>query len=477
MKKNRLSGMGFNPPGMTFTYVLRTMKLTAILMLAACLQVSATAFSQNKITLSTKRMHLAKVLQAIEAQGKVRFVYNNDVLPNNEFISIDVKDQPLDVVLSKVLKNTDLTFRALDKELIVIAPGTAVIKNITVKGRITDGKGVAIPGVNVQVAGTSRGTVTTPEGTYQIETPDDATLLFSFVGYIQEKIAVNNRTTIDVVLKEDTKGLNEVVVVGYGAQKKVNLTGAVNSISAENLVSRPVTSVQNALQGLVPGLTVKSTPGDVGKDNGSISIRGRTNLGTTSSAPLYVIDGINSTAADLAAINPNDIESMSVLKDAASASIYGSRAANGVILITTKRGKDGKMMIDVNTSYGVQSPTRLPNYLGSVDFANLYNEGLTNAGKNPLFTAEQIKKFQDGSDPDHYPNTDWYKEALRKNPSYKDLQVGVTGSSKKHYLLPEPRLPEPGIPGTYYRSKPLYHAVKYLYTGITHPEYRYQHCL
>lgn len=436
MKKNRLSGMVYAPPGMPFTYVLRTMKLTAILMLAACLQVSASAFSQNKITLNAKRMHLSKVLQAIEAQGNVRFVYNNDVLPNNEFISIDVKDQPLDVVLSKVLQNTALTFKALDKELIVIAPGNAVIKNITVKGKVTDAKGTPIPGANVQIAGTSRGTVTSPEGIYQIETSDDATLLFSFVGYLQEKIAVNNRTTIDVVLKEDTKGLNEVVVVGYGAQKKVNLTGAVSSISAQNLVSRPVTSVQNALQGLVPGLTVLSTPGDVGKNNGTITIRGRSNLTNATSAPLYIIDGIPSTAADLAAVNPNDIENMSVLKDAASASIYGSRAANGVILITTKRGKEGKMSIDVNTSYGISSPTRLPHYLGSVDYATLYNEGMVNAGKNPLFTDEQIQKFRDGSDPDHFPNTNWYKEALRKNPSYKDVQVGVNGSSRNttYYL-------------------------------------------
>lgn len=436
MKKNRLSGMVCHQPGTPFTYVIRTMKLTAILMLAACLQVSATAYSQHKITLTTKRMNLAKVLQAIEAQGNVRFVYNNDVLPANEFISIDVKDQPLDVVLSTVLKNTALTFKALDKELIVIAPGNAVIKNIVVKGTITDSKGNPIIGANVQIAGTNRGTVTNATGVYQLETPDDATLLFSFIGYMPEKIAVNGRTTIDVVLKEDTKGLNEVVVVGYGSQKKVNLTGAVSSITAESLTSRPVTSVQNALQGLVPGLTVRSTPGDVGKDNGSISIRGRTNLSTSSSAPLYIIDGIPSTSADMAAINPNDIENMSVLKDAASASIYGSRAANGVILITTKRGKDGKMMIDVNTSYGVSSPTRLPDYLGSADFARLYNEGLTNAGKNPLFTDDQIKKFEDGSDPDHYPNTNWYKEALRKNPAYKDIQVGINGSSKNttYYL-------------------------------------------
>ncbi|PSL48981.1 TonB-linked SusC/RagA family outer membrane protein [Chitinophaga niastensis] len=434
MKKNRLSGKGNNPPGIAFTFVLRIMKLTAILMLALCLQVSATAYSQTRITLSAKRMNLAKVLQAIEAQGHIRFVYNNDVLPNNEFISIDVTDQPLDIVLSKVLKNTDLTFKALDKELIVIAPGNKVIKNILVKGKITDVKGMPILGVNVQITGTGKGTVTGVDGTYQLEVPDDATLLFTFIGYVQEKIAVNGRTTIDMVMKEDTKGLNEVVVVGYGSQKKVNLTGSVATVSADKLISRPVTSVQNALQGLVPGLTVLNRPGNVGKDAGTITVRGRTNL--SAPGPMIIIDGIPSTSNDMAAINPNDIENMSVLKDAASASIYGSRAANGVILITTKRGKEGKMMIDVNASYGSSSATRLPKYLGSADYARLFNEGKLNAGKPALYTDDQIKKFADGSDPDHYPNTDWYKLALRKNAPFKDIQVGVNGSSKNttYYL-------------------------------------------
>ncbi|MCW3462107.1 TonB-dependent receptor [Chitinophaga nivalis] len=436
MKKKRLPGKADGFRGMPFIYVLRTMKLTAIIMLVACLQASATAYSQTKITLSTKRMHLVKVLQAIEAQGHVRFVYNNDVLPNNEFISIDVTDQPVEVVLSKVLKNTDLTFRALDKELIVIAPAAAVIKNIPVKGKITDEKGNPIPGVNIQIAGTTKGTVTTATGTYQLDVPDDATLLFTFVGYVQQTIAVNNRTTIDVVLKEDTKGLNEVVVVGYGTQKKVNLTGSVATVTADKLASRPVTSVQNALQGLVPGLTILNRPGDVGKDVGSVSVRGRTNLSAAGSSPMYIIDGIPSTASDMATINPNDIESMSVLKDASSAAIYGSRAANGVILIATKRGKEGKMSVDVNASYGLTSPTRTPDFLGSADYARLRNEAITNDGGLPLYSEEQIRKFADGSDPDHYPNTDWYKEALRKNPAFKDIQIGVSGSSKNttYYL-------------------------------------------
>ncbi|HVI45091.1 MAG TPA: TonB-dependent receptor [Chitinophaga sp.] len=436
MKKHRLSGYGKIPLGMPLTFVLRTMKLTAAFVLTACLQVSATAWSQTKITLSTKRMHLAKVLQVIEAQGHVRFVYSNDILPNDEFISLDVKDQPLDVVLSKVLRNTDLTFKALDKELIVIGPASATIQNIKVKGKVTDPKGNPLPGVSVQVAGTTRGAVTSPDGAFQLEAPDNATLVFSFVGYVQQQVAVNNRTTIDVVLQEDTKGLNEVVVVGYGTQKKVNLTGSVATISAEKLTSRPVTSVQNALQGMAPGVTVLNRPGDVGKEasNSTITVRGRTNL--QSPGPMIIIDGIPSTGNDMASLNPNDIESMSVLKDAASASIYGSRAANGVILINTKRGKEGKMMIDVNASYGISSPTRTPKYVNSHDFAMLYNEGLVNAGGTPLYTAEQLKKFQDGSDPDHYPNTDWYKEVLRKNPAYKDIQVGVTGNSKNttYYL-------------------------------------------
>lgn len=434
MKKTKLSGKAKCPPGL-ITHVLRIMKLTAIFMLGICLQVSAAAYSQQtRITLNAKRMHLTKVLQAIEEQGRVRFVYNNDVLPNNEFISINVKDQPLDEVLSTILRNTDLTFKALDKELIVIAPGTYAIRNVKVTGKITDAKGNPLPGVSVQVQGTSKGTVTDANGTYTIDAPGNSTLVFSYIGFLQQKVAVNDRARIDLVLQEDTKGLNEVVVVGYGTQKKVNLTGSVATVSADKLASRPVTSVQNALQGLVPGVTVLSRPEDVGRDAGTITVRGRTNL--SAPGPMIIIDGIPSTDRDMAALNPNDIENMSVLKDAASASIYGSRAANGVILITTKRGKEGKMNIDVNASYGVSSPTLLPNYLGSADYARLYNEARLNAGKTALFTPQQIQKFENGSDPDNYPNTDWYKEALRKNPSYKDFQIGMNGSSKNttYYL-------------------------------------------
>ncbi|WP_160714486.1 TonB-dependent receptor [Chitinophaga solisilvae] len=436
MKNQRLSGDGKNPPGLPLNYVLRTMKLTALFMLAACMQVSATAYSQSKITLTTKRMHLARLLQLIEEQGKVRFVYSNDVLPNNEFVSIDVKDQPLDVVLGKVLGNTDLSWKMLDKELVVIAPGNTVIQNVKVKGRITDAKGTPIPGVSIQVMGTSKGTATGPDGSYQIETPDNATLIFSFIGFMEQRIAVNGRTTIDVVMKEDMKGLNEVVVVGYGSQKKANLTGAVATISPSTIASRPVTSVQNALQGVTPGVTILNRTGDVGKDVGGISIRGRSSINTTGSGPLVVIDGIISTSNDMATLNPNDIESMSVLKDAASSAIYGSRAANGVLLITTKRGKEGKMSVDVNATYGLTSPTRTPKYLGSADYARLYNEARMNDGNTPQYTEEQIKKYADGSDPDHYPSTNWYKEALRKNADFKDIQIGVSGSSKNtvYYL-------------------------------------------
>ncbi|ASZ13786.1 TonB-dependent receptor [Chitinophaga pendula] len=435
MKKNKLSGGRPSAPGMRVLVFLRFMKLTTILLLGACLQVSANAYSQQgKITINTKRMQLAQVLSLIEKQGNVRFVYSNDVLPNQQFVAVTVKDETVERVLSEILRNTSLTFRQLDKELIVIAPGATVIQNIPVKGKVTDSKGDALIGVSVQIAGTSRGTITGADGSYQIEAPGSATLVFSYIGYLQQQIAVNDRTRIDLVLQEDTKGLSEVVVVGYGAQKKVNLTGSVATVSAQQLTARPVTNVQNALQGLVPGLTVLSRPGDVGRDAGTITVRGRTNL--SSPGPMVIIDGIPSSNRDLAALNPNDIENMSVLKDAASSAIYGSRAANGVILITTKKGTAGKMSVDLNASYGIQSPTRIPKYLGSGDYARLYNEALTNAGKSPIYKPEQIARFENGSDPDLYPNTDWYGQTLKKNPTYKDVQLGVSGSSKNsmYYL-------------------------------------------
>jgi len=207
---------------------------------------------------------------------------------------------------------------------------------VKVSGTVKDKDGLPIPGASVQIKGTLTGVSTDPDGKYAISVPANSTLSFSFVGFASQDIAIGDKTEINVVLQASANDLSEVVVVGYGAQKKVSLAGAVNTVNTKNIVNRPVTSLTNALQGAVPGVAIKSAPGDVGSDLGSINVRGRGNLGT--SEPLFVVDGVIVSAGDFARINSNDVENISVLKDAAAA-IYGSRAAYGVILVTTKKRK------------------------------------------------------------------------------------------------------------------------------------------
>ncbi len=305
----------------------------------------------------------------------------------------------------------------------------------TVQGAVTT-DGSPLAGVTVSVKGRSANAITDSNGRYSIKASKGETLVFSIIGYETVEVVVNG-TTVNANLKESKDEIEEVVVVAFGKQKKVNMTGAVSSISSKQLAERPVTSMQNALQGVAPGITVLSRPGEVAKGSasaGAITVRGRTNLGSPS--PMFIIDGIPATSAEFSALSPNDIASMSVLKDAASASLYGSRAANGVILVTTKGGGGDRAVVGFSANYGLQSATYLPDFANSVDYITLYNRARRNGGMADLFTPEQIQMYKDGSNPDLYPNSDWYKEVLKSTAPQKDISVNITAPGKvtKYYL-------------------------------------------
>ncbi|WP_183576461.1 SusC/RagA family TonB-linked outer membrane protein [Mucilaginibacter sp. X5P1] len=286
----------------------------------------------------------------------------------------------------------------------------------------------SLPGASVSVKGTSVGSMTDANGKYSITVPKDGVLTFSFIGYTTQEINVDGKTVINVTLPSSAKGLNEVVVVGYGTQKKVNLTGAVSVVSAAQLENRPVTGVTNALEGTVPGVTISSNNGQPGFDAGSINIRGQS-LNSTSA--LVVIDGVISTTGDMNAINADDIDNISILKDAASASIYGNRAAGGVIVITTKKGKKGTAQITYSDYFGKNKAVALPDYLPSWQAATLYDEARVNEGQTPVYTAAQIQTFKDGSDPYNYPNTDWLKLFYSGSGFQQNHYLGVNGGSDK----------------------------------------------
>jgi len=308
-----------------------------------------------------------------------------------------------------------------------------IFAQIKVMGIVKDGDGQPLQGATVILKGSSTAVSTTSTGKFEIMAPSNGELIFSFIGYDSKTININGRTEIAVSLLANVNALNTVVVVGYGTQKKVNLSGAVNTVNIKEIINRPVTSLTNALQGVVPGLTIIARPGDVSEDIGSVNVRGRGNLGTSS--PLFVVDGVPVTSGDFARINPNDVESISVLKDASAAAIYGSRAAYGVILVTTKKGKDGKMSINYNAYYGSQQATVLPQWVGSYDYATLRNEAATNAGGTPVYSAANLQTIKDKSDPDHFPDNDWYKLTLRSSAPISDNQLSISGGGKTKYFL------------------------------------------
>jgi TonB-linked SusC/RagA family outer membrane protein len=301
--------------------------------------------------------------------------------------------------------------------------GSLLAQTTTVTGRVTD-TGGPMPGVSIRVKGTSTSATTNNEGNYSISASPGAVLIFSFISYTTREITVGDRNNIDVVLEAESKALSEVVVVGYGVQKKVSLTGAVSEIKGEELTRRPVSSLQQAMQGQLPGLTVLDQGGSPGNSNATIRVRGITTLSNNN--PLIIVDGIEQT---LASINPDDVESISVLKDASSTAIYGSRAANGVILITSKRAKEGRSTITYNTFYAAQKTISNPEHMEIGDYLRLQNENYTNAGSAAPYSEAAIQDYVNG-DREKYPLPyDWYNAMLRPAPQLNH-SLAVAGGSE-----------------------------------------------
>lgn len=323
----------------------------------------------------------------------------------------------------------------------------------TIKGIVKDATGETVIGANVSVIGTTNGTVTDVDGNFSLKVPVGATLKISFIGYKDVTVKVTNQQTLDIVLQDDSQALDEVVVVGFGSQKKVNVTGAVSMVKAEALAERPVTNVSQALQGVVPGLNFAVSNGGGELDNEmKFNIRGSGSIGSGSSAsPLVLIDGME---GDMNTINPQDIETISVLKDAAASSIYGSRAPFGVILITTKSGKSGKVTVNYNNNIRFSDPLKVPEMMNSYDFARYFNAAAANGGQGATFsqeTLDRIVAFQkgeitDGTKPDsngnyqYYTgsngNTDWFKEHYRRWAPSHEHNISVSGGTDKiNYMV------------------------------------------
>ena len=408
---------------------LLIMKLTALLILVASTQISAKAFSQEtKISLHLKDANLGKLFRAIEKKTEFRFVYSNNILPADKTVSIDVKNTPLSEILMTALYNTSLTYSSLENKLIIISLKNPVVQFRTITGKVTDDKGAPLIGVTVKVVGSNIATTTDQDGHYSIELSDNEQLEFSYVGFNSQTVTTTGKTVINLTMIANVSSLSDIVVVGYGTQKKINLTGAISTIKYdETLENRPITNASQALSGVVPGMWISQNSGSPGSDAAQIRVRGWGTL--NNSNPLVLIDG---TEGSINEINPNDIESMTILKDAASSAIYGSKAANGVILITLKSGSyNGKTQVKLSSYVGSQFLGRRYDIVdNSVDYMNLWNQALTNQGGSKIFPDDVIDAFKNGNDPYKYPNTNFFDEVFRTAP-ISEHSLSVNGGSEK----------------------------------------------
>ncbi len=381
------------------------------------------------ISINAHNQRVEDVLKEIEAQSDFGFFFNNKHVDLNRRVSVSTNKENIFTVLDEVFAGTNVEYSVLDRKIILSTEQASQQGKTTVTGIVTDTNGEPVIGASVVEKGArNNGTITDMNGRFTLTVSSSkAQLEISYIGYVSQTLATQAGKALKVSLAEDTKQLDEVVVIGYGTMKKKDLTGSVAAVKGDALASRRTTQLSTALQGAVSGVTINRDNGAPGS-TASIQIRGVTTIGDSS--PLVIIDGI---PGDINSVNPEDVESMSVLKDAASASIYGSRAAAGVIVITTKRAKSGDVALSYNFEYGWEMPTKRPTYVGSERYMEMVNE--TRYNDNPdggwyqTYTEDEISNWAKNSltDPDNYANTDWNDLLLKKSAPRQTHTLNVTG--------------------------------------------------
>lgn len=413
------------------------MRMTLLLLCVFAFQLHSeqTYSQQTRISLDMKNSSIEKILQTIEERSEFYFLYNSKLIDVDRKTDIRVKEESIASVLNRLFEAGNVEYEVKGTQIILhpkemnrIASGLIADarqqQRKQISGQIMDIHNEPVIGANIIEKGTANGTVTDIDGKFTLSVSENAVLVVSYIGYLEQELPTIGRTYLDIVLQEESKSLEEVVVVGYGVQKKINLTGAVGTVSGEVMTASVPTNMVSALQGRLPGVTITQTTGQPGSENPSILIRG---IGTMNwTGPMVIVDGIES---DMSGISPSDIENISILKDASSAAIYGSRAANGVILITTKRGKSGVSEITYRSSAGWQKTTSLPDHLPSWRYAELYNEGNRNQGIPARYSDDDIAKYKSGVDPYNFPNTDWQALLLTESGFTQNHSVAFSGGN------------------------------------------------
>lgn len=398
--------------------------------LCGILLVSSSIAAISQISLTMKNRAVREVIKEIEKVSDYRFFYNDELSDLNKIISIDVKNGDIKDIMELIARQAAVSYVLKANHQVVLSLATVNQQKDVVKitGKVIDDQGEGVIGANVMEKGTTNGTITNMDGEFSLEIPNKATLQISYIGFNTQEIPVNGQKTFTIRMTEDTQSLDEVVVVGYGTQKKLNVTGAVATLKNEELVKSPVASTTNALVGRLPGLIAKQKSGQPGFDAADINIR-------SFGSALVIVDGVEQSFNN---IDANEIESVSILKDA-SAAIYGARAGNGVILVTTKRGQSGKPNISFNGTLTSQSYTNFPEPVNAGQYATLFREAQINSGipeNQTKFSEEDIAKYFEGNDP-QYPSTNWYDEIMKKSALQQQYNLTIRGGTDvvKYYTF------------------------------------------
>lgn len=423
--------------------ILLTMKLTTLFVLILTMQVAAGGFAQQKINLKETDVSIKNLLKQIEKQTEYRFVYSSNALPADKKLSVTIYDALLDEAMKSVLKETGLTYALKENNLVVIHSSKEEYKDKIVRGRVLDDQGLPMPGVSVKVPGTTIGTVTDANGQYSLSIPDNAASLeFSFLGFTRQVVTVTGRSVVDISLRADVRAIEEVTVTGYTSYSREKSTSAASVVGGDKVAQVPNASLDQILQGRVPGMNVIASSGQPGQ-SASVTIRG---LGTIngSSAPLFVMDGVPIESNYFQTINPNDVETVTVLKDASAKALYGSRGSNGVIVITTKKGAAGRVKLDYNSQYGFSDLTqpkfvmmnteqrlRFEEEIG-LETGRTMGPGWTYSPRHPSYagkTQAQKDRADFILDSISQINTDW-RDIFFQQSKFQEQQVSLNGGNE-----------------------------------------------
>ncbi|MFV0269628.1 MAG: TonB-dependent receptor [Draconibacterium sp.] len=451
------------------------MKLTFLLLFAGLLSVSASTYSQTtKLNLNLEHVTIFEVLKQIEDQSDFAFIYKNNVIDLGRKVNVKVEGKTIDVVLDQLFKKSGVKYEIVKKQVILIpdrsvpAKGTRLEdttkekqeeKKKLLTGSVTDLSGEPIPGATVIVKGSTIGVVTDFNGNFSLEVPEEAQVLsFSFVGFIPKEVVIGTKTIFKITLEDAMVGVDEVIVVGYGTQKKETVTGSISSVGNEEIVKSPVANISSALVGRVPGLMSVQGSGEPGDNAATLRIRGVATLNGSGQEPLIIIDGIQSTFSVLNSLDPNEVENINVLKDASSTAVYGVRGANGVLIVTTKRGRSGETKISFSGSLGFSKVASQLELLDSYQYALFRNEAVgydaDPSFNSILFTEDELWKFQNNRDytpqevegmnlsPEqkasllnspafYYTSTDYFKEQFDHWAPQQQYNVNISGGSDK----------------------------------------------